>query len=211
MAIILGAHQYGKAENRVVRIYRDSPRHEIHDVNVSTRAARRLRAPRTSTGDQPNVLPTDTQKNMAYAYAKKDGLELDRGLRPRARPALRRRRRAGRGRADRDRGVRLGARRWSTAPSTTTPSSARARRSGTASVTVEGTGDAQQTWVTGGFKDLVILKSTGSEFADFYVDEYTTLAADPRPRDGDVAGREVALHHDRRRLGRHLRRHQGDS
>ena len=34
--IILGANQYGKAENRVVRIYRDTPRHEIHDINVST-------------------------------------------------------------------------------------------------------------------------------------------------------------------------------
>src|SRR5439155_4862174 len=34
--IILGKNQYGKAENRVVRIYRDTPRHEIHDINVST-------------------------------------------------------------------------------------------------------------------------------------------------------------------------------
>ncbi len=34
--IILGKNQYGKAENRLVRIYRDNPRHEIHDVNVST-------------------------------------------------------------------------------------------------------------------------------------------------------------------------------
>ena len=34
--IILGKTQYGKAENRVVRIYRDSPRHEIRDINVST-------------------------------------------------------------------------------------------------------------------------------------------------------------------------------
>ena len=42
----------------------------------------------------------------------------------------------------------------------------------TCSVTVEGTGEAQQTWVTGGFKDLVVLKSTGSEFADFYVDVF---------------------------------------
>ena len=34
--IILGGNQYGKAETRVVRIYRDTPRHEIHDVNVTT-------------------------------------------------------------------------------------------------------------------------------------------------------------------------------
>ena len=36
MGIVLGANQYGKAENRVVRIYRDTDRHEIRDLNVST-------------------------------------------------------------------------------------------------------------------------------------------------------------------------------
>ncbi len=40
MGIVLGANQYGKAETRVVRIVRDSPRHEIRDLNVSTVAAR---------------------------------------------------------------------------------------------------------------------------------------------------------------------------
>ncbi len=36
MAYVLTDHQYGKAENRMVRFYKDSPRHEIHDLNVST-------------------------------------------------------------------------------------------------------------------------------------------------------------------------------
>ena len=36
MGIALGPNQYGKAENRVVRIYRDTARHEIRDLNVST-------------------------------------------------------------------------------------------------------------------------------------------------------------------------------
>ena len=36
MPIHLGSNQYGKAENRVVRIYRDTPRHQIRDLNVST-------------------------------------------------------------------------------------------------------------------------------------------------------------------------------
>ncbi len=44
-----------------------------------------------------------------------------------------------------------------------------------ASVTVEGKGDAQRVWVTGGFKDLVILKSSGSEFHGFLEDPYTVL------------------------------------
>ena len=39
MAIVLGPHRYGKAENRIVRIVRDTPRHEIRDLNVSTALA----------------------------------------------------------------------------------------------------------------------------------------------------------------------------
>ena len=35
-ASCLGAHQYGKAETRVVRIYRDAAQHQIRDLNVST-------------------------------------------------------------------------------------------------------------------------------------------------------------------------------
>jgi urate oxidase len=58
--IILGKNQYGKAENRVVRIYRDTPRHEIHDVNVSTCLRGDFSAAHLS-GDQSEVLPTDTQ------------------------------------------------------------------------------------------------------------------------------------------------------
>ena len=74
MAIILGEHQYGKAENRIVRIVRDSPRHEIRDVNVSTCLRGRFDAAHL-TGDQGAVLPTDTQKQTSYAFAKTVGLE----------------------------------------------------------------------------------------------------------------------------------------
>ena len=72
--IVLGKNQYGKAENRVVRIYRDTPRHEIHDVNVSTCLRGDFSAAHLA-GDQSDVLPTDTQKQTAYAYAKEKGLE----------------------------------------------------------------------------------------------------------------------------------------
>ncbi|MGI3782993.1 MAG: factor-independent urate hydroxylase [Janthinobacterium lividum] len=174
MAIILGTHQYGKAENRVVRITRDTARHEIRDLNVSS-ALRGDFAPAHLEGNQRNVLPTDTQKNMAYAYAKTVGLETIEGY-----------------------GLALarhyvddvspveGARieieeyPWERVQVDGADHDHTFVRKGQeirlCSVTVEGAGDAQQTWVTGGFKDLVILKSTGSEFADFYVDEFTTLA-----------------------------------
>ena len=73
MSIVLGANQYGKAENRVVRIYRDTERHEIRDLNVST-SLRGDFADAHTVGDQIKVLPTDTQKNTVYAYAKEHGV-----------------------------------------------------------------------------------------------------------------------------------------
>ncbi len=73
MAIHLGANQYGKAESRVVRIYRDSPRHQIRDLNVSSALRGHFEDAHT-TGDQGDVLPTDTQKNTAFAFAKEKGV-----------------------------------------------------------------------------------------------------------------------------------------
>lgn len=174
MAIILGTHQYGKAENRVVRITRDTARHEIRDVNVSS-ALRGDFAPAHLQGDQRNVLPTDTQKNMAYAYAKQVGLEtieayglaLARHYVDDVPPVEGAR-------------IEIEDYPWERVEVDGAGHDHTFVRKGQeirlCSVTVEGSGAAQQTWVTGGFKDLVILKSTGSEFADFYVDEFTTLA-----------------------------------
>ena len=73
MSIVLGANRYGKAENRVVRIYRDTDRHEIRDLNVSTSLAGDFDDAHI-TGDQAKVLPTDTQKNTSFAYAKEHGV-----------------------------------------------------------------------------------------------------------------------------------------
>src|SRR5579875_3458557 len=73
MGISLGANQYGKAESRVVRIYRDTARHQIVDLNVSS-SLRGDFSDAHVTGDQSAVLPTDTQKNTAFAYAKQHGV-----------------------------------------------------------------------------------------------------------------------------------------
>ena len=74
MSIVLGTNQYGKAENRVVRITRDTARHEITDLNVST-SLRGDFADAHVTGDQAKVLPTDTQKNTVFSFAKEKGIE----------------------------------------------------------------------------------------------------------------------------------------
>jgi urate oxidase len=167
--IILGKNQYGKAENRVVRIYRDTPRHEIHDVNVSTCLRGDFSAAHLA-GDQSEVLPTDTQKQTAYAYAQEKGLTSieDYGL------ALARH-------FVHDVEPVTGARieideyAWERAVVDGAEHNHTWIRKGqevrTAAVTVDGDGE----WVIGGFKELVVLKSTGSEFAGFLADPYTVL------------------------------------
>lgn len=173
MAIILGDHQYGKAENRIVRIYRDTPRHEIHDVTVSTALRGDFEAAHRE-GDQSTVLPTDTQKQTAYSFAKEKslrsiepyGLELARHFVDGYAPVS---------------GARIEIEEfaWERVLVDGQEHDHTWMRTGRetriASVTVEGRGNERQIWITGGFKDLTILKSTGSEFHGFLTDPYTVL------------------------------------
>lgn len=169
MGIILGDNQYGKAENRVVRIVRDGPRHEIRDLNVTT-ALRGPFAPAYLEGDQGDVLPTDSQKNTAFAYAKsfgiptieEYGLALARHFVNDVAPVQ---------------GARIEIEEYAWQRVTVDGAEhdhtwvRRGQEVRTAAITVDDAGEQ----VVGGFKDLVILKSTGSEFAGFLKDEYTTL------------------------------------
>jgi urate oxidase len=167
--IVLADNQYGKAETRVVRIYRDTARHEIRDVTVST-ALRGDFDEAYRLGDQSKVLPTDTQKNTCFAYAE------GRGLRAIEEYALT----LGRHFVDDVAPVR-GARieveelAWERVLVDGREHDHTWVRRGpevrTTVVTVEG----DDAWVVSGLRDLVLLKSTGSEFAGFLRDEYTTL------------------------------------
>ena len=170
MAIVLGANQYGKAENRVVRVLRDGARHEIRDLNVST-SLRGAFADAHVSGDQGAVLPTDTQKNTAFAYAK------DHASGP-----------------IEDYALALG---QHFVESVASVSGARVTieeyawrridvdgqghdhafvRSGESVRETIVTVDDSGTWIISGVSDLVIAKTTGSEFRGFLTDEYTTLA-----------------------------------
>jgi urate oxidase len=169
MGIVLGPNQYGKAENRVVRIYRDTPRHDIRDVNVSTSLRGDFSAAHLS-GDQTRVLPTDTQKNTCYAYAKEKGIGAieDYAL------ALARH-------FVEDVGPVEGARVevdeyfWDRIEVDGQPHAHSFVRRGQETRTTVVTVDGDRDWVTSGLKDLVVLKSTGSEFRGFLTDSYTTL------------------------------------
>ena len=72
MAVTLGANQYGKAETRVVRVFRDTEPHEIVDYNVSVQ----LRGDFADVhlhGDNTKCLTTDATKNTVNAFAKEMG------------------------------------------------------------------------------------------------------------------------------------------
>ena len=173
MAIELSDHQYGKAETRVVRIYRDTPRHEIRDLTVST-ALRGDFAAAYVSGDQSAVLPTDSQKNTCFAYAKEKGvgavegyaLELARHFVTDIEPVRQAR-------------VEVAEHRWERISVAGAPHPHAFVRAGqdvrTTAVTVREDGTGQRAHVVSGLRDLVLLKSTGSEFAGFLTDRYTTL------------------------------------
>jgi urate oxidase len=165
----LGANQYGKAENRIVRIYRDSARHEIVDLNVSTTLRGDFEAAHID-GDQRDVLPTDTQKNTAFAYAKKHGVRSpeDYGLAlgrhlldavPKAEAAK----------------IRVEQYPWDRIPVNGRGHDHAFVRRGDSVRTTEAVITATDEVVISGVQDLVVLKSTGSEFRGFLTDRYTTL------------------------------------
>ena len=170
MGIVLGPNQYGKAETRVVRIYRDSPRHEIRDINVST-SLRGDFADAHITGDQAKVLPTDTQKNTCFAFAKQKGigeiedfgLELGRHFVNDVETVHGAR-------------VEIAEYAWDRITVDGTEHDHSWVRRGSEIRTATVTVDADETSVVSGLRDLTLLKSTGSEFWGFLKDEYTTLA-----------------------------------
>lgn len=164
MGIELGPNRYGKAETRVVRIDRDSPEHRITDLNVSTQLSGDL-VDTHLTGDNAKVLPTDTQKNTVYAFAR-DGigeieafaLRLARHFVDTQEPIHRAR-------------VAIEQYAWQRigdAPHSFARGEAAVR---TTTVTYDGT----NAHVVSGVEGLVVLNSTDSEFWGFPRDEYTTL------------------------------------
>jgi len=173
MAIALSQTQYGKAETRVVRIYRDTERHEIRDLSVSTALRGDFDAAHLD-GDQANVLPTDSQKNTCFAYAKERGIgAIEDYALALAEHFVTDIASVSRARVDVDEY------RWERVDVGGTPAAHTFLRVGqevrTAGVTIDRK-SISDPWVISGIKDLVVLKSTGSEFAGFLKDRYTTLA-----------------------------------
>lgn len=169
--IVLGDNHYGKAETHVVRIVKHGARHDIKDLNVSVALSGDF-ADTHLTGDNAKVVPTDTQKNTVFAFAR-DGIgEIeDFGLRL-ARHFVGEFASVYRARVEIEEFA------WDRVHDHAFVRAGGEKR--VASVTC--TDDS--TWVVGGLTDLVILKSTGSEFHGYIKDRYTSL---PETRDRIMA------------------------
>ena len=161
-------------------------------------------------GDQAQVLPTDTQKNTVFAFAKTARRRPDRGLRPRPRAALRRRRRARDRGPGRDRGVRLGPdrrrRRWPRPQLRP----ARARRSARPPSRSRARRRAADVGRLRGSRTSSCSSRPARSSPASCSDDYTTLRGDPRPGDGHLAHRPLALRRLSARLADVVRRDPAD-
>jgi urate oxidase len=166
--VVLGPAQYGKAEVRLVHVARSGPRHGITDLNVSITLAGDF-AGTYLTGDNTKVLTTDAQKNTVYALARKFGVT------PVEEFGLRLARHfTGVPSVDRAQ-VRIEQYGWRRIEAGGAPhphSFERVAGTRVASVHARDGGGAE---VVAGVEDLVLLKSSGSEFWGFLTDPYTTL------------------------------------
>jgi urate oxidase len=168
----LGPNRYGKAETHVVRVSRDGDTHHIRDLTVGIALSGDMEAVHL-TGDNSAVLPTDTQKNTVFAFAREHGIDS-----PESFGLLLARHFAGSQPSIHHARVSVEEHAW--------------RRVGGHSFVRDGGEtrtavvhhDETATHVVSGLTDLVVLNSTGSEFHGYAKDEYTTL---PETRDRVLA------------------------
>ena len=169
MTIVLGDNQYGKAETHLVRVTRKGETHHIKDLVVSVALAGDFEASHVD-GDNSMVLPTDTQKNTVFAFAKEApmgeseefGLRLARHF-AQDFDSVRRAR------------VSIDERSWSRIEAGGRPHPHAFAGAGAEKRLAVVTCTKDAAWVVSGLSDLVLLKSTGSEFWGFPKDRYTTL------------------------------------
>ena len=165
----LGANRYGKAEIRMVRVARGAGpggSDVLRDWNVSTSLSGDL-AGSHLTGDNSNVLATDSQKNRVYALAKELGavepetfaLALAAFFTASQEPISRAR-------------VAIEQYGWNPVGSTGYSFA----RAGDLVRTTTVIHDAEAgTSVVSGLKDLIVMNTTASEFWGYPKDPYTTL------------------------------------
>ena len=206
MGIVLGANRYGKAENRVVRIYRDTdaprdPRPQRLDdrcaVTSPTRTSPATR--RTCCRPTPRRTPrSPTPRSTASPRPRTTPSRSGAGCSTACEPAD-------------EAWVRVEEHAWDRVEVDGAGPRPRVRPPRHRGAHHRGGRRGETTTVASGLTDLVLLKSTGSEYRGFLRDEYTTLAdADDRILATSLTAtwRYAEARRDRR-LGRVVRRGPG--
>jgi urate oxidase len=176
LTIVLGDNQYGKAETHVVRVTRGAT-HDIKDMMVSVSLAGDFTATHL-TGDNRLVLPTDTQKNTVFGFAKEQVGEIEDFALRLARHFVREHNSISRAR------VSISEQPWVRISVGGRPHPHAFERAGSEQRTTTATCSRDSEWVVSGLTELTLLKSTGSEFWGYRKDHYTTL---PETRDRVLA------------------------
>jgi urate oxidase len=166
--IALGRNSYGKSEVRLVKVKRDTDRHELRDLTVDVALEGDFEAAHVR-GDNTGLLATDTMRNTVYALAKDHltgsieefGLKLvDHFLE--AGPTVERAR------------VQITEHPWNRIEvSGRGHEHSFVRGSGERTAAVGG--DAGGARVEAGIDDLLVLKTTNSGWEGFLRERYTTL------------------------------------
>jgi urate oxidase len=172
MAIGLGANQYGKSEIRVLKVIRDGERHRLRDLTVDVTLRGDFEAVHVA-GDNAGLPATDTMRNVVYAHAAEHPLD--------SLPAFGATLVAHYARAERveEAQVRIREHAWErlagAQPNAFQRGAGGTRVHGVHVVAGHDTGAGARMRHHGGIEDLLVLRSSGSAFAGFARDRFTTL------------------------------------
>jgi urate oxidase len=169
VSVVVGANQYGKSEIRMVAVTRTAAGHEFRDLNVGITLSGDLEDVHV-TGDNANVVPTDTQKNTVFAFAKQApvgeienfALRLARHFVSEFAPIHRAR-------------VRVESSAWERISVRGVSHPHAFKAAGAELRTATAVSEADGEWVISGVEGLLVLKTAGSEFTGYLKDRYTTL------------------------------------
>jgi urate oxidase len=170
MAAELTSNAYGKSQVRLVAVRRGAQRHELADLTVDVRFTGDYESAYRD-GDNANVYPTDSMKNSVYALARRHGVgEIERFAASLAEHYL--------SRPTPPAGVEVTIRErpWSRIEIEGRPHGHAFVAGGGERRVARATRDAGGERCEAGVEGLVVLRTTGSAFAGFPRDEYTTLA-----------------------------------
>jgi urate oxidase len=169
MKILLGENTYGKNAINLTKIIRNPDHHELKQVSVNISLQGDFETAHKA-GDNTKILPTDTMKNTVYVLAKENftssiedfGIFLARHFKqnnPQVSQVK----------------IEITEYLWSRIMTEGIAHKHSYISNGNEKHTATILLNSNETTVTAGIKDLLILKTTDSAFKDYIRDEYTTL------------------------------------